>query len=387
MKRDGLDNVRAEKVMVPHWVRGEESLEIVSPFPQPLKVAALGRSGSTGDNGITAEVVGFKSIDALRAAADGSLKGKIAFVSHAMKPTQDGSGYGFAGPVRWNAASIAAEKGAAAIVIRSVGTDHHRNPHTGGTNWEKGVEPIPAGALSVPDAENLQRMLDRAEHVTMKLVLTPKMTGNHESGNVVAEVPGSDPEAGVIVIGGHLDSWDLATGAIDDASGVGITTAAAKRIMEAGQPRRTIRVVLFGAEEPGGYGGEAYFEKHKDDGNIVFVSESDFGADRVWRLSSSMAEANKPLVDRVAALVAPLGVTRGTGKASAGTDLGPWAQHGVAAIDLDQDGSRYFDYHHTPDDTLDKIDPAQLRQNVAAWTAVLAVLSGGIEEPKRGKRR
>ena len=379
LKALGFQNVRVEEFTMPTWVRGEEHAEIVGRFAQPMHVAALGESGATPPEGITAEVVGFENVDALRAAPAGSLKGKIAFISHDMKPTQDGSGYGFAGPARWVGPSIAAQKGAVAAVIRSVGTDYHRNPHTGGTNWEEGVKPIPAGALSLPDAENLARMLDRGGPITMKLVLTPKWIGEQTSGNVVAEVPGTDPDAGVVAIGGHLDSWDLATGAFDNAAGVAIAAAAAKRIMEAGPPRRTIRLIWFGAEEVGVLGGSAYFERHKNDGDIVFVSESDFGADRIWKMDCSMAETAKAICDRVAGHLAPLGIMEGRDPAGAGADLGAWARAGTAAIDLNQDGTRYFAFHHTPDDTLDKIDPEQLRQNVAAWTAMLAVIANAPE--------
>jgi Zn-dependent M28 family amino/carboxypeptidase len=213
----------------------------------------------------------------------------------------------------------------------------------------------------------------------MRLVMTPRNIGRRQSGNVVAEVPGSDPSAGVILIGGHLDSWDLGTGAIDNAAGVSITTAAAHRIMRAGTPRRTIRVVLFGAEEVGRRGGLAYRAAHENDGNIVLVGESDFGADRIWRVNFGLGQANAALADRIAGLLAPLGITRGTTRANAGADLGPWATTGTAAVDLNQNGLRYFDYHHTPDDTLDKVDPAQLRQNVAAWTAMLAAVANTPE--------
>jgi Zn-dependent M28 family amino/carboxypeptidase len=306
------------------------------------------------------------------------VRGKIVFVTHGMTRTQDGSQYGYYGAVRRTGPSVASRKGAAAIVIRSIGTDKHRNPHTGVQMWAQGVTPIPAGALSIPDAEQLQRILKRGKPVTMRLTLTPRNIGMRQSGNVVAEVPGTDRNAGIVLIGGHLDSWDLGTGAFDNAAGVAITAAAAKRIMEAGRPRRTIRVVWFGAEEVGGPGNKAYRAAHANE-NIVFVSESDFGADRVWRMDPGMAAANAPIVDRVASLLAPLGISRTTLPASAGADLGDWVRAGVAAIDLQQDGTRYFDLHHTPDDTLDKVDPEQLRQNVAAWTAMLSVVANARE--------
>ncbi|HEY5722770.1 MAG TPA: M20/M25/M40 family metallo-hydrolase [Allosphingosinicella sp.] len=377
LKALGFRNVHIEEYRMPTWLRGAETAEIVGPYPQKLAIAALGHSGATPPDGITAEVVGFDDVAELEAAPESKVRGKIVFVSHAMKAAQDGSSYGYYGPVRRSAPRIGAQKGALAVIIRSLGTDYHRNPHTGLTSWQ-GVTPIPAAALSIPDAENLARMLERDRPVTMRLLLTPRFVGEQVSGNVVAEVPGTDPDAGIVLIGGHLDSWDLGTGAVDNAAGVAITAAAAKRIMESGRPRRTIRVVWFGSEEVGGFGSTAYRAAHKDE-NIVFVAESDFGADRVWRMDSSLTPENKPIADRIAALLFPLGITRGTAPATAGADLGAWARAGVAAIDLQQDGTRYFDLHHTPDDTFDKVDPGQLRQNVAAWTAMLAVLANARE--------
>ncbi|HEX8379497.1 MAG TPA: M20/M25/M40 family metallo-hydrolase, partial [Allosphingosinicella sp.] len=315
--------------------------------------------------------------------SDASVRGKIVFVSHAMTRTQDGSQYGYFGAARRTGPSVASRKGAAAIVIRSIGTDYHRNPHTGVQTWAEGVKPIPAAALSLPDAEQLQRILKRGKPVTMRLLLTPRNLGMRQSGNVVAEVRGSDPDAGIVLVGGHLDSWDLGTGAFDNAAGVAITAAAARRVMAAGRPRRTIRVVWFGSEEVGGFGSRAYREAHKDE-KIVFVSESDFGADRIWRMDPGFAPANAALSDRIAATLAPLGIARSNdAAATAGADLGAWIRSGVAGIDLQQDGTRYFDYHHTPDDTLDKVDPAQLRQNVAAWTAMLALVADAPEEIHR----
>jgi broad specificity phosphatase PhoE len=379
LKALGFANVHVETYDMPVWVRGEERAEIVAPFPQKLAVTALGNSGATPPGGVSAQVVGFDSLAELEAAKDSDVRGKIVFVSHGMTKTQDGSQYGFYGGVRRTAPSVASRKGAAGIVIRSLGTDYHRNPHTGSQNWSAGASPIPAAALSIPDAEQLQRILKRGRPVTLRLLLTPRNLGTRQSGNVVAEVRGSDPDAGIVLIGGHLDSWDLGTGAIDNAAGVAITAAAAKRIMAAGRPRRTIRVVWFGSEEVGGFGNKAYRQAHKDE-KVVFVSESDFGADRVWRMDPGFAEANSALADRIAAALSPLGIARSTIPASGGVDLGSWVAAGVPAVDLQQDGTRYFDYHHTPDDTLDKIDPEQLRQNVAAWTAMLALVANAPEE-------
>ena len=372
LRKAGFANVREEPFDMPTWVRGEERAWVVSPFPQKFAIAALGNSGSTGPNGLEAEVAYFPTIDDLRAAPNGSLAGKIAFVSHSMRPTQDGSSYGAFGPARFSGPNIAAKKGAAAIVIRSIGTDRaHRNPHTGNTNFEAGVTPIPAGALSIPDADNLVRMVERGKPVTLRLLLTPQNIGIQKSGNVVAELPGGNPALPPIVIACHLDSWDLGTGAIDDAAGCGIITAAASAI-KGMKRQRTIRLLWAGAEEVGIWGGKAYAEANKAVPHALAM-ESDFGADRVWRVDFKLPETAKALSDRIAARLAPLGISRGRDQASGGADVGAIiAAQNLAIIDLQQDGSRYFDLHHTPDDTLSMIDKVQLRQNVAAWTAVLA---------------
>lgn len=371
----GFSNVEIETYQMPTWVRGAETAEIVSPYPQAMHVTALGGSPSTGDAGLRAEIAAFASVADLRAAPMGSLDGKIVYVGHNMEPAQDGSGYGFAGPARWNAPSLASERGAAGIVIRSVGTDSHRNPHTGGTSWAEGIAPIPAGALSNPDADNLERMVALGRPVTMHLTLTPQWLGDRESGNVIAEIPGSEPEAPMIIAACHLDSWDLSTGAFDDAAGCGIITSAARRILESGiTPRRTIRLLWAGAEEVGLFGARAYAERHPAAEHAV-AAESDFGADRVWRVEFNLPDSAAGDADRITSLLAPLGIPRSQIQATGGPDTSPLVAAGVWAIDLQQDGTRYFDLHHTPDDTLDKIDPAQMRQNVAAWTVMLTVMS------------
>lgn len=378
LKALGFANVHVEPFDMPVWVRGAETAEVVSPFPQKLVLAALGNSGATPESGITAEIVGFPGLEALKAAPAEQVRGKIVFVWHRMGATQDGSSYGNYGPIRFSGPSIAAQKGAAAMLIRSLGTDHHRLPHTGVTNWPNGVRPIPAAALSAPDAEQLERILARGKPVTIHLTLTPRMTGTHASGNVVAEVPGTDPSAGIVLIGGHLDSWDLGTGAIDDGAGVAITTAAAKRMLDGPRPKRTIRLVWFGAEEPGGFGGAAYAKAHGSERH-AFAAESDFGSDRVWQFRVSLADPKSPLVADLTRALDPLGVAPAEGEVEGGTDVGPMVLLGTPAMDLGQDGTHYFDIHHTADDTLDKVDPVQIEQNVDAWTAVLRVVANSAD--------
>lgn len=387
LKALGFANVREERFDMPTWVRGEEKAWIVSPFQMPMAITALGNSASTGDTPIEGEIVYFPTFDALVGAAPEAVAGKIVFVDHQMKAAQDGSGYGYFGRARFTGPNVAAKKGAKAIVIRSIGTDSHRNPHTGNTNFEAGVNPIPAGAISNPDADNLVRQIKRASSIPLpgsqtelgyrptpvkvRLLLTPRNLGQQKSGNVLAEVPGSRPELPPIVIACHLDSWDLATGAFDDASGCGIITAAASYLRKGPAPKRTIRLLWAGAEEVGVWGGKAYGEKYKGEPHALAM-ESDFGADRIWRVDFKLPDSAKPLADRIAAALAPLGITRGKDPATGGADVGAIiAAQGLGIIDLQQDGTRYFDLHHTPDDTLDKVDPVQLRQNVVAWTTVL----------------
>ena len=389
LRANGFENVAEEPFEMQTWVPGKEHhAEVVSPFPQEFHIAPLGNSASTGPDGIEAEVVEFESYAALQAAPDDSLEGRIAYVSHDMTQTQDGSHYSFAGPARWNAPSVAATKGAVAIVIKSVGTDWHRNPHTGGTTFVEGVAPIPAGAISLPDAANLERMFDRAKGraITMKVVLTPQDVGTTNSGNVVGEIVGRDPSLPPVLLACHLDSWWNGTGAFDDGAGCGIIAAAAKWASLEKQPLRTIRVLFAGAEETGLWGSKAYSAAHFDE-PIAVGLESDFGADRIWRFDSNFRESNSDLHARIAQAVARFGVANGTPVATGGADLNIARDQKAAIIDLQQDGTRYFDLHHTPDDTLDKIDPVQLRQNVAVWTQVVQILANeaGPIKPTRNE--
>lgn len=378
LKALGLSNVRAEPYDMPVWARGREEARIVAPFPQNLALVGLGNSGSTGEQGIEGEVVWFPTIDDLAAAPDSAVRGKIAFVGHDMHPTQDGSSYGQFGAARRQGPSIASKKDAIAILIKSIGTDHHRAPHTGVQMWAEGATPIPAAALSVPDAEQLARVVARGKPVRVHLTLVSRNLADQPSGNVIAEVPGSDPKAGIVVAACHLDSWDQGTGAIDDATGCGIVTAAALQVKKAGTPRRTIRILMAGAEEVGGDGARAYFKAHGAEPHAL-VMESDFGADRVWRVDFKLPADHEGLSQRIATGLAPLGIGTGGQEAGGGADIAPLVKAGAPVIDLQQDGTRYFDLHHTPDDTLDKVDPAQLRQNVAAWSVVLNEVANASE--------
>lgn len=382
----GFSNIRVEPFSMPVWVRGPESAAIVSPYPQPLVLAALGNSASTGPQGIEAEVVGFGSVDELRAAPAERVRGRIVYITHDMPRTEDGSGYGAFGAARRQGPTVASQKGAAGIVIRSIGTDWHRNPHTGVQSFAEGVRPIPAAALSNPDADQLERVLERARQpVRIRLQLQSQTLANQVSGNVIAEVPGRDRNAAPVLVACHLDSWDQGTGAMDDAAGCGIVTAAAKRIMDAGRPLRTIRVVLFGAEEVGLFGGLDYRSKWGKTPHYA-IAESDFGADRVWKVDSRLGTERAAEARLLQKALEPLGIVPGSLEVAEGSDIGPMLEDGLPGVTLQQDGTRYFDLHHTPDDTLDKVDKAQLRQNVAAWTTMLAVLAGSIE-PRSGRAR
>ncbi|MDZ7629265.1 MAG: M20/M25/M40 family metallo-hydrolase [Parvularculaceae bacterium] len=379
LKALGFKNVRTEPFDMPVWTRISESASIVSPFSQPLHVTALGNSVSTATGGIEADVVRFATLTALQQAPKTGLEGKIVFVDERMTRTQDGSGYSVAVAKRSGAANEASKRGAAAAIIRSVGTDSHRFPHTGNMNYAEGVIPIPTAALSNPDADILSDAIRRAKGpVRLKLDLRTQQIEKAQSGNVVGEIPGRSNE--LIVVGGHLDSWDLGTGAVDDASGIAITVAAAKLVDELkGQPGRTIRIVMWGAEEVGIHGGKAYAERHKDDlTRHVLAAESDFGAGRVWQLRTHFGAGREAYAKDLADALRPLGVGPGGAGAFGGADVGSLRAAGVPVLDLAQDGSDYFDFHHTANDTFDKIDPEALKQNVAAW-AVMLYLAGEFE--------
>lgn len=368
----GFDKVYTEQVTYPLWVRRSEHGAIVTPFPQPLTLTALGYSPGTPKGGLTADVVQFASLDALKAADPASVKGKIVYIGARMERHKDGLDYGRIGsPIRVQGPVIAQAKGAAGYLLRSAGTDaDSRTPHTGVTGFTDPSKTIPAAALSNPDADQLERVLASGKPVTVKLDLDCGIEGQYTGANVIGEITGSKYPDQVIAIGGHLDSWDLGTGAIDDGAGVAIATGAAKVIHDLPQrPDRTIRVIAFANEEMGLWGGRAYAEKHAADVNkFQLGTESDFGAGPVWRMTASVKPEARGAIAQIAKVLAPIGVSYDTKKpGGGGSDLSQMHGKGMAALTLTQDGTHYFDWHHTPNDTLDKIDPKQLAQNVAVY--------------------
>ena len=373
----GFENVRVDSFPITAWVRGIEHAEIVAPSPQPLTVASLGGAPATPPGGVEGEVVSFANLDALKAAAPGSLAGKIALVAFHMPRTQDGSGYGFAVAARAYGPIEAAKRGALGFMIRSVGTGGHRFAHAGATRYENGRVPIPAFAISEPDGDQIERLAALGEKIRVRLTSNARYVPSSSSYNVSGEIRGAARPNEVIVLGAHLDSWDLGTGAIDDGAGCAIITAAAKLARSAPRkPQRTIRVVLYGSEEitqPTDVlqGGRAYLEAHRADlATHIAAGESDFGAGRVYSVSLTKGAMDSQFGQALLRVLAPLGIVPTTSAPQGGSDVGPLGAAGVPLFDLNQDGTKYFDFHHTADDTLDKIEPAALAQNVAAWTAL-----------------
>jgi len=373
MRELGFANVRAEAVQVPHWEPGAAAGEITAPWPQPMVLLPLGGSAGTPEGGIEAGVVEFSSLDELEKADPAKVRGQIVFLNKRMERARDGSGYGATVPGRGRGAAVAGKLGAVALLLRSVGTDHNRTPHTGAMRYEEGGPRIPAAALSNPDADLLEAQLASGQPVRFHLSLGSRRLPDEESANVIGEIPGREKPEEIVLLGCHLDSWFPGTGAVDDGAGCAIMMEAARRIGALPQkPRRTIRVVLYANEELGLSGARAYAQVHAAElPQHVLAGESDFGSGRVWRVSSRVAPEALPLVDQIAALLAPLGVAeRGGNDAEGGADLIPMAPARVPVISLGQDGIEYFDWHHTANDTLDKIDPKDMDQNVAAWAAV-----------------
>jgi hypothetical protein len=367
-KRLGFQNVKVETFTAQGWFRGDESAEVVGPYRHKLHILGLGRSSSTPKGGLTAEVALFRTYEDLLAQPEGALKGKIAVVTGIMTRSQDGSGYGAVGPQRRSGAVEAAKRGAVAYLVRSLSTDDTRLPHTGGSQ----PGGIPSAALSTPDAELLERLVARGKPVSIKLSMSSRFDPKVPAYNISGEIPGTDPNAGVLIVGGHLDSWDPGTGAVDDAAGIAITTAAAKLAASQGPLKRTIRVVMWGSEEQGG-SSEAYLAAHKDEvAQMVVVGESDTGAGRVWQARLPKGSVDHPAMKAFRSAVAPLKViVSREAPGFGGADVAGLIQAGAPFVEFNQDASRYFDLHHSADDTLDKIDPAELAQNVAVWASFL----------------
>jgi carboxypeptidase Q len=381
LKALGFENVHIESFPITAWVRGGESAQLIAPSTQPLVVAALGESPPTPVAGLEGDVVIFPTLNDLKAAPPGSLNGKIAMVAQRMVRAQDGAGYGAAVPGRTEGPKEAGQRGAIAFLLRSVGTDSHRLAHTGTTRYFDGRVPVPAFALSPPDADQIERIAALGQTVRVRLISGASYRPDAHSQNVIAEVRGRERPQEVVLLGAHLDSWDLGTGAVDDGAGTAIITAAAKLIRDLPQrPRRTVRVVLFGSEEvaqptpPGGaFGGHSYVTNHRAElPNHVLAGESDFGTDRVYSFALPSAVAQSEFAKTLLRVLTPIGVLASERPPEdVGADVGPSVEAGVPGFQLSQDGMHYFDIHHTADDTLDKVDREQLDQNVAAWAALV----------------
>ncbi|HLA78180.1 MAG TPA: M28 family metallopeptidase [Vicinamibacteria bacterium] len=366
MRADGFDNVRLEKVMVPTWVRGRESAEIVEPFPSVLAMLGLGNSVGTPPDGIAAEILVVKSAEDLEARAPAA-KGKIVVFNVPY------TGYGATVRYRSAGASMAAKHGAVAMLLRSVGLPGLRTPHTGSLHYADGVPRIPAAAVSGEDADRLQRMSDRGQKVRVRLLMEAHFLPDSESANLIAELPGRERPQEIVLMGGHLDSWDVGVGAIDDGGGCVAAWEALRVLKRLGlRPRRTIRVVFWTNEENGLRGGLAYRDQHRAElADHVLAMESDGGVFRPRGFGFSGNDKARAAVAQIASLLSPIGADH-VGPTGGGADIGPAVAEGnIPAMSLDVEGAKYFLYHHTAADTPDKIDP----EEIALSTASLAVMS------------
>ncbi len=375
LKAQGFSNVHSEAVTVPHWERGEESGEIVSPAPFRLSLCALGGSVGTPAGGVEGEVVEAPSLEGVDALGE-KAKGKIVFVWKVMERRSDGSGYGATVPIRGGAASHAAKLGAVGALIRSVGTSNARLPHTGSLRYEEGVPKIPAAALANPDADLIHRLLADGKTVRVHFALGARTLPDATSANVLGEIPGREKRGEIVVLSGHLDSWDLGQGAVDDAAGLGIAIEAARLIAQLPKrPRRTLRVVAFANEENGLAGARAYAKAHAAELPFhVAAIECDSGAGRVSGFEWTAGPSAEGVLANVAEILKPFGVG-GIKKGGGGADVGALRAAGVPLFSPIQDVARYFDIHHSADDTFDKIDREELNTGVAAITALAYALA------------
>jgi len=365
MKKDGMQNVRGEPVMIPSWVRGAESAELVEPRRQNLPMLGLGGSIATPPNGITAEVLVVSSWDDLKANS-ARAQGKMVLFNAPFTT------YGATVQYRTNGAVEAAKAGAVASLIRSVGPHSMRTPHTGGTRYDTTVRRIPHAAITTEDADMLARMQARGEKILVRLTMSAQMLPDAPSRNVIGEIVGREKPDEVVVMGGHIDSWDVGRGAMDDAGGVVVAWEAVRLMHKLGlRPRRTIRVVGWTNEENGLRGGNAYRDAHRAELNRhVAAIESDGGVFKPAGFGFTGSDAGFAIARQVGSLLERIGagaITRGGG----GADIGPIMQLGVPGLGLNVDGTRYFWYHHTEADTVDKLDP----HDVALCVATMAVMS------------
>ena len=383
----GFDRVSIEQFKMPFWDRGDLTISLSKPYAQELYGTALG-GGAASKGSVKSELVYFRSLTELKKVTEDQLKGKIAFIDgDILVKSQVGAGYGQANQRRRVGWQHAERGGAKALLIRSVGSDSHRFPHAGMMSSKEGDwASIPVIALSNPDADQLRRLHSLGKTIEVNLSSGAKWKGEVTSGNVVMDLIGSERPDEIVLIGGHLDSWDLGTGAVDDGAGVAITTAAAALIAKLPKrPKRTIRVVMFGAEEVGLLGAKAYAKQHEGEvDNHVLATESDFGARSVWQLNSNVSDQATLLIDEIGKILSPLGIVRGGSDVKGGgPDIIPLDMKGVPTIRLSQNGMDYFDLHHTPDDTLDKIDADELAQNVAAYAAAIYLAADSEVEFRR----
>jgi hypothetical protein len=380
MQDAGLENVHAESVTVPHWERGSVDVRVVEPYPQKLTAVALGGSIGTDENGIEAPVLEVVDLAELASLPERVVQGTIVYFSARMERTRDGSGYVKAVVARGDGPSAASRRGAVAMLMRSAGTSTSRIAHTGATHYDPDVTPIPALALAHADADLLEEELASGAPVVAHLQLTSRSLPPARSANVVGEIRGHGE--GIVLLGAHLDSWDLGTGAIDDGAGVAIVLASAKLLaQQREQLEHSVRVTLFANEEFGLDGAKAYAAAHANElTHHVLGLEADFGSAPVWRLDSRVDEAALPIVTSIHDALAPLSVERGGNEAYGGADLGPMKDLGMPVLDLLQDGTHYFDVHHTMDDTLDKVQRSDLDQVVAAFaTATYIAAASGTD--------
>ena len=372
----GLANVHTEAARVTHWERGVERGAITSPVAQTVALTALGGSVPTAPEGLEAELVEAPSLEALDARSDERVRGRIVYLHAVMRRAVDGAGYGEAVSARTRGAIAAARKGAVAVLVRSIGTDSSRAPHTGQMRYDDAVTRIPAAALSTADGDMVHRTLARnTGPVRFRLTLGCRALPEADSANVVGEVPGTDRAQEVVLLGAHLDSWDLGTGALDDGAGVSIVLSTARALLTS-RPRRTVRVVLFANEENGLGGGRAYAQAHADElARHVAALEADAGDGHVLRVRWAGDPAHHGLFDTLASRLAPFGIARDDEPAHGGADVSPLGERGVPRVDLVQEMARYFDHHHTANDTPAVVDARELDRAVAAWTVAVRTLA------------